>query len=254
MRLPIACLVAVLWVAGCASTAEREAEEAKRVRVVENYLQLASGYIQRGQLEFAKENIEKALRVDADHTQANNMMAILQWRLKNYNEAEEYFRRAVSDRDNAEAHNNYGVFQCERGRTDEAEASFKRAIANPLYRTPAHANENAGLCLYRARRPARAETYFREALKIEPRLPNSLLHMARLTFDSGRALAARGFMQRYFQATQDTPEALLLAVQIERALKNKDEEASYAVRLRGKFPTSPEAQQLQAPAAAGRKG
>ena len=77
--------------------------------------------------------------------------------------------------------------------------------------------------------------------------------MARISYDGGRTVAARGFIQRYFQAGQDTPEALLLAVYIERALKNKDDEASYAVRLRGKFPTSPEAQQLQS-APASRKG
>jgi type IV pilus assembly protein PilF len=38
---------------------------------------------------------------------------------------------------------------------------------------------------------------------------------------------------------------LLLAVKIERILQNKNAEASYALRLRGKFPTSPEVAQLR---------
>jgi type IV pilus assembly protein PilF len=69
--------------------------------------------------------------------------------------------------------------------------------------------------------------------------------MARISLDSGQVLSARGFIERYFQAAEDTPESLLLAVKIERALRNKNAEASYALRLRGKFPTSPEARQLQ---------
>jgi type IV pilus assembly protein PilF len=249
----IALAAAVVLLAGCASTAEREAEEGKRARLVETNVQLANGYLQRGQFEFAKEKLEKALAIDANDSQANNMMAVLWWRLKDYEVAERHFTRAVRDKHNAEAQNNFGAFLCERNRTDEAETWFKRAVANPLYKTPAQAAENAGLCLFKAKAYPRAENYFREALKLDPRLPASLYHLARIGYESGRTLAARGFMQRYFQAAQDTPEALLLAVYIERVLKNKDEEASYAVRLRGKFPASPEAQQLQHPAAS-RKG
>lgn len=245
MTSKVALVAAVLLLSGCASTAEREAEDAKRARLIETNVQLANNYLQRGQFEFAKEKLEKALAIDAYDSQANNMMAVLQWRLKDFDGAERHFERAVRDKSNAEAQNNFGAFLCERNRTSEAETWFKRAIDNPLYKTPAQAAENAGLCLYQTKAYPRAETYFREALKFDPKLRSSLYHMARLSYEAGRTLAARGFVQRYFQAGQDTPEALLLAVYIERALKNKDEEASYAVRLRGKFPSSPEAQQLQ---------
>jgi len=243
-------ILLALLVAGCASSAQREAEEARRARLLDTHIQLANSYLQRGQLKFAKENLEKALAIDADDSQANNMMAVLQWQLKDYAAAERYFNKAVRhSAKNAEAQNNFGAFLCERNRVAEAEVWFRRAIANPLYSTPALANENAGLCFLKVKALDKAEAYFREALRLEPVLPASLLNMARITFDSGRTLAARGFIQRYFQAADDTPEALLLAVHIERTLKNKDDEASYAVRLRGKFPTSPEAQQLRNPAA-----
>lgn len=254
MASRFALVVVALVLAGCASTAEREAQETRRAHLVETNVQLANVYLQRGQLEFAKEKLDKALSADPDDSQANNMMALLQWRLRDYAAAERYFGRAVSNnKENGEAQNNYGAFLCERNRIDEAETWFKRAVAHPLYRTPARAYENAGLCFYKEKAYPKAEGYFREALKLDPRLPTSLYHLARISYDSGRTLAARGFIQRYFQAAQDTPEALLLAVHIERTLKNKDDEASYAVRLRGKFPTSPEAQQLKAPVT-GRKG
>jgi type IV pilus assembly protein PilF len=68
--------------------------------------------------------------------------------------------------------------------------------------------------------------------------------MARITYDSGRTLAARAFIQRYFEASEDAPDALLLAVQIETALKDKNAAASYALRLKSKFPKSDEALKL----------
>jgi type IV pilus assembly protein PilF len=254
MRIPIVLLVAASFLFGCASTAEREAEAERKERMIQTNLQLAANYIQRGQLEDAKGFIDRALQVDPGHSQANNIMAVLQWRLKDYDAAERHFRRAIRTQDNAEAQNNFGAFLCERNRVEEAEERFKAALTNPLYRTPAAANENAGLCLMKRQLYARAEPYFREALRIESTRPISLYQMARITYDTGRALAARGFIQRFFQASEDTPEALLLAVQIERSLNNRNEEASYALRLRARFPTSPEAQQVQPASGAGGRG
>lgn len=243
----------LVFVSACATTAEREADDAKRRRFIDTQVQLAAGYMQRGQLEFAKEKLEKALNVDADDVSANNTMALLQWRLKDYAAAESHFRRAVrADKGTGEAQNNYGAFLCDRGRVDEAVERFKRAANDPLYSTPAVANQNAGLCLARTGASAAAEPYFREALKINPRLAPSLEQMARISLDGGKPLAARGFMQRYFQTGEDTAETLWLAVRIEQALGHKNEEASYALRLRSKFPESPEAKRLRKPARAGK--
>ena len=61
-----------------------------------------------------------------------------------------------------------------------------------------------------------------------------------------RQHASRGDgLVNHFEVAEDTPESLLLGVKIERTLVNKDAEASYTIRLRGKFPASPEAEQLQ---------
>lgn len=223
-------------------------DDARKQRLAETNAELASSFLQRGQLEFAKERLDKALAADPNHSQANNIMALLQWRFKDYEAAERYFQKAVHSRENnSEAQNNFGAFLCERGRVEEAEKLFKRAVANPLYKTPAIAYENAGLCYANRKMYAQAEPFFREALQSDPRRPPSLFHMARISFDAGRTLAARGFIQRYLEATEDTPESLILAVQIERLLGHKNDEASYALRLRSKFPTSPEALKLQKP-------
>lgn len=238
----------VLSVGGCASSAERQDARERRERLASTHTQLGVSYLQRGQLEAAKENLEKALELEPDDIHANSMMALLQWRLKNHIQAEKHFRKSLLERDakgNSEAWNNFGVFLCERGQFDAAEQAFQRALADPLYQTPAEANVNAGMCQMRKPSPALAEKYFRVALEINPRQPRALLEMARISYNMGRTLSARAFMQRYFATTEDTPEALFLATKIEGALGNRNAEASYGMRLRGKFPESHEASQLK---------
>ncbi len=247
MNARIILSVAVLLLAACASSAEREADHEKMDRLADTHVFLGSTYMQRGQLAVAKEELDKALKLAPDHSQANNIMAVLQWRFKDYDKAEQLFRKALaSDEKNASAQHNYGAFLCENGKITEAVKHFDVAAANPLYPYAAEVNLNAGLCLMKKPTPAAAEKYFREALRINPKLPGALYQMAKLSLDSGQALSARGFIERYFQSAEDTPESLLLAVKVESALRNKNAEASYALRLRGKFPASPEVAQLHA--------
>jgi type IV pilus assembly protein PilF len=241
-------LLTVIWTGACATPAENE----KLRKSVETQTQLGASYLQRGQPEIAKKHLERALELDSNDLQANNIMGLLQWRLKQYEEAERYFRRAIEGSGSgsrAAALHNYGAFLCDRGRIDEALRSLEKAAADPLYQATAEANLNAGACLMTKPSPALAEKYLREALRINPRLPGALYHMARITYDSGRTLAARAFIQRYFEASEDTPDALLLAVQIETALKDKNAAASYALRLKSRFPKSDEAAKLSSIAA-----
>ena len=247
-------LVVVLLLAGCASSAERQAQQEKVNKLAETHVLLGSGYLQRGQLSVAKEELDMALKIAPDSSQANNIMAVLQWRFKNYSEAERHFRKALaSDAKNSSAQHNYGAFLCDRGKITEGVQYFDAAAADPVYPYAADVNLNAGVCLMKKPVPAAAEKYFREALRLNPKLSGALYQMAKISLDTGQALSARGFMERYFQSADDTPESLLLAVKIERALNNNNAEASYALRLRGKFPTSPEAAQLQAMSAPRKK-
>jgi len=243
-RLAILVVAAVLT--ACASSPEREAERARTRQAVQTQVQLAAGYIERGQLEIARQSLDKALELDDSSPSANSMMGVLQWRLQNYDEAERYFKRSLDTQPvDPDVQNNYAVFLCARGKHDQAVKLFEQVASNPAYRTPAAAYENAGLCLLRKPAPAAAEQYFRKALERNPQQAKSLLNLARLSYNKRQYLSARGFMQRYFQVAPDSPESLLLAVHIERALRNRNAEASYALRLRNKYPNSPEVAQLE---------
>jgi type IV pilus assembly protein PilF len=243
VRVVLLLLVATL--AGCASSAERNKQDQRS----ETHVLLGASYLQRGQLAIAENELNKALSEDPNNSQANNIMAVLQWRLKSFDKAEHLFRKALEeDPKNSSAHHNYGAFLCERGKLDEGIRNFEVAVKDPLYPYTADVYLNMGVCMMKKPAPADAEKYFRQALSINPNLAPALYQMAKLSFDSGRTLSAKGFMQRYYQIAGDTPAGLLLAFKIERALGNKDAQASNAMLLRNKFPNSPEAGQLQSAA------
>jgi type IV pilus assembly protein PilF len=240
-------ILLVVALAACASSSERQADRDKRHQRSQTHVLLGASYLQRGQLDVAEQELNKALSEEPDNSQANNIMAVLQWRLKYYDKAERLFRKALNeDSKNSSAYHNYGAFLCEQGKLDEGIRNFEMAAKDPLYPYTADVYLNMGVCLMKKPAPVAAEKYFREALSVNPKLAAALYQMAKLSFDSGRTLSARGFMQRYYEVAGDTPAGLLLAVKIEHALGHKNAEASYALLLRNKFPDSPEAGQLQA--------
>jgi type IV pilus assembly protein PilF len=228
------------------STPETRERDANKGKIASIRTELAAGHLMRNQPEFALQEIEKALDADPDNSQANNIMALVQARLRNDDKAEKHFHRAItSNPDNSEAHNNYGVFLCERGRVADALKQFDAAIANPLHRTPEKTNVNAGLCLLQKSENADGATkYFKAALAIDPRSGTALFYLARTNYQNRQYLSARGLLQRYFEVARDSPESLLLAFRVEEALGARDAQASYALRLRGKYPDSAEARQL----------
>ncbi|MHB8347308.1 MAG: type IV pilus biogenesis/stability protein PilW [Acidiferrobacterales bacterium] len=232
---------------GACVTVKTGAPPPDNKQLVATLTQLAVGYMERGEFDVAHHELKHALEIEPDNSQANNILGLLYARLKDDSKAEKYFRRATSAQpDNSDAQNNFGVFLCDRGRIKSAEKHFKAALMNPLYKTPELAETNAGVCYMKIPDPLRAEKHFRVALGINPRLQLPLYYMAKISFDQGQLLPARGFIRRYFKVAKQNPQALLLAVRIERALGDHNAAASYAIDLRGLFPDSSEAQQLRA--------
>ena len=53
-------ILLIVAVAGCASSTEREASQEKKNKRAETHMMLGANYLQRGQLDVAKEELEKA--------------------------------------------------------------------------------------------------------------------------------------------------------------------------------------------------
>lgn len=210
------------------------------------YVDLGAAYLKEGNLAEALRNARKAIAVDPRRATAYTLLGVIHQRLGQSGPAGEAFRKAVSlaPRD-PYALNALGTWQCSQGKYDEADRSFRRALQNPLYPTPWVALYNAGSCAEKAGRPEQAEKDYRAALRQNPRFAPALLRMARLSFDQERYLSARAYLERYAAVAPHTADSLWLGVRTEKQLGDMDQMASYAMKLRARFPDSDQAKFLE---------
>lgn len=237
------CLIALMMVAGCAAQQEKNDQNIKaRAKA---HTDLGAAYYQQRNLEVALSEFKEAVSIDPNYGLAYNGLGLVYSALGQFDLAEANFKRALQiDPNNSETHNNYGGFLCSINRIDESINEFMAAVKNPLYATPAVAYTNAGICAARKQDVKSAELYFQRALQIEPLMNTAAYQLALIQFKRSDAGAAKNTLQNVM-LNQPSPEMLWLAIQIERALGGKDEEASYALQLRRQYPNSEQAKLLQ---------
>lgn len=210
------------------------------------YIELSAAYLQEQRLDEAFRNAQKAVIVDPSSSNAYYMMALVQQSLGQDTAADQAFARAISlDPQNPNARNAYGRFLCLRGQPENADVQFRQALSNPLYATPWTALHNAADCLERSGNLDAAERDYRAALQLNSRFSPSLLAMARLSLAMDNPLSARAYLQRYAEVAEHNAESLWLGVRTENQLGDRDQMATYSLKLRAKFPDSDEAKYLQ---------
>ncbi len=209
-------------------------------------LNLGIAYLRTGEFEKALENLQKARAADKNYTPIYNALGVLYQQLGNKVKAEEYYLHALGlNGSDSSTLNNYGQFLCQESRFDEAEVTFLKAANNPLYATPEIAFSNAGTCAMEQGELDTAETYFRDALKKNPKVAIALLQMAEISYATGNYLSARGYLQRYLEISSHTEKSLWIGVQVENELGDKNALSSYKLLLRNKFPDSKETSLLK---------
>jgi len=204
--------------------------------------QLGAKYLQRGELDQARDKLTKALDQDPRNPVAHVTYAQLQQRIDDQPNARKHFKRAIElDPDEAEHRNSYGIFLCEVEEYQAAEEQFEKAAENPYYKTPEYALDNAGLCMLDADNIAGAENYLRKALRVNTKFANAYLHMAELMHRQRRLTVADAYYQRFLAYGAETSESLLLGLEIKRDSGDMKTAESYASRLLNEFPASREA-------------
>lgn len=204
--------------------------------------QLGAQYLNRGELDQARDKLTKALDQDDSNALAHASYAQLQFRVKNNAAARDHFKRALKlDPENAEHRNSYGIFLCQIEEYDNALKQFRLAADNPFYETKEFALDNAGICMLDANRLDQAETFLREALREDPQFANAYLHMADLQHRRQRLTIADAYYQRFQEKSNQTSESLLLGLKIKRDSGDLQTAEQFAGRLLNDFPTSKEA-------------
>ena len=240
-RLALLLTISTALLAGCGggsntreatATGHTDAHRAAKVNV-----ELGQGYMQRGDNKIALEKLQTAIRLDPNSVDAHTVIAVLYERVGLMDKAEMHYRKATElAPENGEVLNNYGAHLSRTQRYAEAEEYFQRAMKDPFYPTPAALLGNAGSCALQAGNAASAENFFRMALKLDARQPLALFQMAQIELDSGNALSARAFIQRYEAVSPPSGQALELGERIESTLGDREAAENYRNRLQTEFP------------------
>ena len=207
---------------------------------------LGAGYLRQGRLDLAVERLQRAIKQAPRLADAHSYLAIAYDQLGMLEEAEMHYKRATQlEPNNSGAANTYAVFLCRQNRWPDAEPFFKRATENPTYSTPEVAFANAGVCARNAGATDKAVEYFRSALTRNPTFPDALANLMEIAYDGGNFMQARAFVQRYLDSSMPTAPVLLMCVNIEKELKNRDGVDRCSSQLRSGFQGSPELAKLE---------
>ncbi len=243
----LAALLMLSLLAGCVTEKAfpdpevQSAEERSKI-----HADLSANYLQRGQLDVAFEEIKISLDLDKNNKSANYIMALIQIRLKKSEKAEAYFKKAIKEPDPlTSAQHDYANLLCRNGEYKKAEDLYKDLLGNVLYKARARLLSNVGACFFKQEKYREAENALRQSLRLNPNSLDALLLMARISFIKGKPLETRGWYSRYFQlGAKGGPEILYIATMTEKTLGDKNTSASYALKLRSKYPGSSQAKKL----------
>ncbi len=232
-------ILAGLAIAGCVSTSTEDDSHVSDEDAARYNTQLGVSYLRRGDLEAARNKLEKAVKQDPDFASSHAALGILYERTGDIDKARTHLGRAARlAPDDPNMTNNYGGFLCRQGERVEGIRHFEKAARNAYFRTPETALTNAGVCARGIPDLDESERFFREALARNPAFPEALLQMADLKMEQGEPLSARAFLQRYESVGPASPASLRLGQDVERALGNEQGVREYTKRLREEFPSA----------------
>lgn len=224
--------------------------EPSQERAERDFVQLAIGYFEAGDMAAARRNINNALAINDRSSDAYNMLALVAQREGDIELARETFERALSlDSGNSRARNNLAALLFSLEEYEQSYMELETVANDTTYESRALAFENLGLSALRTERPERAVYAFERALQLNSNLYRSSLELAQIKFDSGEFAESMNYYNQFvtsssFYNVVQTPRSLWLGIQLERRFDNQEGAAAYAVLLEGLYKDSPQYQEL----------
>ncbi len=145
------------------------------------------------------------------------------------------------DPGDGDINNNYGAFLCRTGKGKGADQYFLKAVKDPFYKTPEVAYSNAGNCSLEQGDLDKADAFLRQSLEYNDKLPSALIAMADVSYQAGKYMRARAFLQRYGSVGAWNEDSLLLGYRIESSLGDAESANRYRTELFERFPDSSQA-------------
>jgi type IV pilus assembly protein PilF len=189
-----------------------DAQTAKLKHVAEINTQLGMAYLQRHEMQRAKQKLLIALEEDPKLPEAWYSMGYYMEITGDLDNAKKYYLKSVQlAPKHGDVQNNYGTFLCRRGEYNEAIKHFMLAVADTDYLETASAYENAGLCALKIPDKKLALNYFNRTLMLDPNHPNALLEAAELNFQNKNFSDAKIQLAEYLAIATPNAQSQMLS-------------------------------------------
>ena len=221
--------------------------EVDKEKALQNRLQLALGYMGKGDHERARVHLNKAMEVNPRSPEVHDVWALLYQREREMEVAESYYKKALSyDPTFTRGRNNYGLFLLRLNRVEEAHQQFVTASQDLGYPKRAELFYRVGITALKLNKDKEAEEAFTKAAVLNPQMFVAYLELAGITYERGDHPRAKLFLNKYNSIKPNSnPRGLWLGVRVEHSLGNQDAEASQGMALRNLFPDSKENKEYQ---------
>ncbi len=238
------CLFPILLLTACASNSRPDTDQSEKEANL--YLQMGVRYLEIGKTDVALERLKHSLELNPDNSGTHDVLAVLYEQIEDYGKARYHFEQSIElSPNNPATENNYGRFLCAHGDYEKGMRYLDSAISMPLNTRKWFAYTNAGICEYQHGNKQNSEQFFREALQLQPAYAPALLEMMQISYEKGKYMSARAFMERYQEVAKHTPRTLMLAMKTENALGNLEQADEYKRQLLEKFPASEQAREVR---------
>lgn len=254
LRNVLISLGVVVLLTGCVTSSDsRFAREADEDKAVRNYVQLATAYIGQGNLDRARDHLERALEIKPQSPSALAAMGLIYQREGDSQLARESFGKAVSnDGDYTRGRVFYGAFLYDQKDFGGAKEQFLKASRDTGYEDRGSVFFNLGRIYQRLGDTENAIDAFQRSVELTRGEPRTLLALSTTLVETGSYSEASRHYGRLMAAMQNnrqmqhSPESLLTGIQIARYFNEWDREASLALVLKNQYPESDQYKQYKA--------
>lgn len=244
--------VALLLAACVTETTGGFAAKRSEAEVLQDYLQLATGYLEQGDLASSKRHLGNAERLGRESSELWAIWGLVHAREGELRLARSDFERSLQiDPANARARNNFAAFLFAVEETEAAFAQLELVVADTRYAARSQAFENLGLAALRLGRWEEARLAFERAVQLNPEQLRSQLELAGLHLEQGRQGSAEAAFGEYlrlmpkFSASHDA-RSLWLGIRLEAARGNRVSVLGYGQQLEAGFASAPEVSRYHA--------
>jgi type IV pilus assembly protein PilF len=210
----ITALISCLSACSSMSPAAKE-QTAKIDRAAKANTQLGMAYIERHEMQRAKQKFLLALQEDPKLPEVWYSMGYYM-EVTGVNAKKDYLKAVDLAPKHGDVQNNYGTFLCRNGEYNEAIKHFMLAIEDNEYLDTASAYENAGLCALKIPDKKLALNYFNRALMVDPNHPNALLEAATLNYQNKNYRDAKSQLAEYLAIASPNLQSQMLSSKLGR--------------------------------------